>query len=302
MNQNQTIKLINTLTAIANEVSQGDYRNAATLFELTKIGKYPPDIVTLAESFGMMIVKIDAKQQHLERLIDDLNTRKVELEKLASLLLRSNIGMLEVLGSAIAKRDSDTSTHNYRVTIYAIHLGKALGFDNRALSTLIKGAFLHDVGKIAISDTILLKPRKLTCEEFEIMKTHVLHGSEIIRSYEWLCDADDVVLHHHEKFNGKGYPHGLKGDRIPLNARIFALVDVFDALNSKRPYKDSIPFHKTMEMMSTSAGSHFDPELFRVFRKSAEEMHHSLARLSESALTENLHSLMREYCVADLVH
>jgi HD-GYP domain-containing protein (c-di-GMP phosphodiesterase class II) len=302
VNEKHTIELIRTLTAIANEVSLGDYRNAEMLFELTKSGKYPQEVVTLAESFGMMIVKIDAKQQYLERLVDDLQAREAELEQLALRLTHSNIGMLEVLGSAIAKRDSDTNAHNYRVTIYAIHLGKALGLDNAALSRLIKGSFLHDVGKIAISDAILLKPGKLTFEEFEVMKTHVRHGSEIIRNYEWLCDADDVVLHHHEKFDGSGYPDGLAGERIPLNARIFAIADVFDALTSKRPYKGPIPVDRTMEIMADGSGTHFDPELFPVFSQSAAEMYERLARLSESALTESLHTLMNEYYAAGLLH
>lgn len=301
MNENHTNELINTLTAIVNEVAQGDYRNAGTLFEFTKEDKYPPKIVTLAESFGMMIVQIDAKQQHLERLINDLSVKKVELEQVASQLLRANIGMLEVLGSAIAKRDSGTSAHNYRVTIHAIHLGKALGLNNAELCSLIKGSFLHDIGKIAISDTILLKPGKLTFDEFEVMKTHVLHGREIIKNYDWLRDAGDVVLHHHEKFDGTGYPHGLKGDRIPLNARIFALADVFDALTSKRPYKDPIPMDKTMEIMAADAGSHFDPDLFRVFSEGDEEMYNSLACCSESALTERLQILMRDYYWVELM-
>jgi HD-GYP domain-containing protein (c-di-GMP phosphodiesterase class II) len=295
MNENHTDELINTLTVIVNEVAQGDYKNVGILFDLTTEDKYPPKIVNLAESFGMMIVQIEAKQQHLEGLIEDLEVKKMELERVASQLSCANIGMLEVLGSAIAKRDSDTSAHNYRVTIHAIHLGKTLGLDNNNMSSLIKGSFLHDIGKIAISDTILLKPAKLTFEEFEVMKTHVLHGSEIISKYEWLKDADDVVLHHHEKFNGDGYPHGLKGEKIPLNARIFCLADVFDALTSKRPYKDRFPIDLSMEIMTAGAGSHFDPELFRVFSKGAEEMHENLACMGETVLAENLHNLMNNY-------
>ncbi len=301
MEEKQTEDLIRTLTGIVNEVAQGDYQNTGTLFELTRADTYPPEIVSLAESFGMMIVRIDAKQQHLERLIDDLSSKKMELEQIASRLLLANTGMLEVLGSAIAKRDSDTSAHNYRVTIYATHLGKALGLDNTALNSLIKGAFLHDVGKIAISDKILLKPGKLTFEEFEVMKTHVLHGSEIIRCYEWLSDAGDVVLHHHEKFNGNGYPHGLSGDRIPFNARIFALADVFDALTSKRPYKDPIPVGKAMEIMAADAGSHFDPGLFQVFSKDAASVYENLERISESTLTESFHTLMQNHYGAELL-
>lgn len=295
MDKDHKNKLIDILTGIVNEVAQGDYQHTGTLFELTEEGRYPPRIVTLAESFGMMIVQIDAKQQHLERLITDLSAKKAELEQVASQLVRANIGMLEVLGSAIAKRDSDTNAHNYRVTIYAIHLGKAFGLADEALRSLIKGSFLHDLGKIAISDSILLKPGKLTFEELEVMKTHVLHGSEIIKSYEWLRDADSVVLHHHEKYDGSGYPHGLRGDRIPLNARIFALVDVFDALTSQRPYKRPIPVDETMEIMAADAGSHFDPELFHVFRNVIGRPGQCLVCVDESALTESLHTLMRDY-------
>lgn len=301
MQGTHTNNLINRLTAMVNEVARGDYGNAGALFELTEEGKYPAEIVALAESFGMMIVRIDAKQQQLERLIDDLKAKKGELEEVASQLLSANIGMLEVLGSAIAKRDSDTSAHNYRVTIHAIHFGKRLGLTDDALRSLIKGSFVHDIGKIAISDTILLKPGKLTFEEFEVMKTHVLHGSQIIESYGWLSDARDVVLHHHEKFNGAGYPHGLKQGQIPLNARIFALVDVFDALTSKRPYKDPLSLDHTLETMSAETGSHFDPELFPVFRTGAEEMNELLGNSNESELTERLQTLMRDYYVVELI-
>jgi HD-GYP domain-containing protein (c-di-GMP phosphodiesterase class II) len=163
------------------------------------------------------------------------------------------------------------------------------------MNSLIKGAFLHDVGKIAISDNILLKPGKLTFDEFEIMKTHVLHGSEIIRSYEWLSDAVDVVLHHHEKFDGCGYPHGLRGDQIPLNARIFALADVFDALTSRRPYKEPVPVGVSLECMAEDAGSHFDPELFRIFTQDAAAMYEKFSCISESACMESFHNLMRDH-------
>jgi HD-GYP domain-containing protein (c-di-GMP phosphodiesterase class II) len=301
VNEKRTHELIITLTEIANQVSQGDYRNAGTLFELTKVDKYPPNIVTLAESFGMMVVKIDAKQQYLERLIEQLNCKREELEWITSQLLSANIGILEVLGSAVAKRDSDTNAHNYRVTIHAIHLGKALGLDNAALCSLIKGSFLHDVGKIGISDSILLKSGKLTDDEFTVMKTHVLHGSEIIKNYEWLNDAADVVMYHHEKFDGSGYPEGISGDKIPLNARIFALSDVFDAMTSKRPYKEPISADTSMEMMAAEAGKHFDPELFKVFREGAVEMYEMLASFNSTALTERLHALMRDYYGTKLI-
>ena len=114
-------------------------------------------------------------------------------------LLESNLETLNVLGSAIAKRDSDTDAHNYRVTLYAVRLAEALDMDRQAIQSLIKGAFLHDVGKIGVKDNILLKPGRLDEKEFDIMKTHVSHGLDIVKRSDWLKDAIDVVGHHHEK-------------------------------------------------------------------------------------------------------
>lgn len=291
----QSNRLFQQLTRIMNEVSQGNTTHIETIFELTKDGIYPPEIVNLAESFGMMVVNIEAKQQHLERLLADLQEKNRALELVSSSLLNANIGMLEVLGSAIAKRDSDTSAHNYRVCIYAIHLGKSLGLPDDSLRSLIKGAFLHDIGKIAISDTILLKPGGLDDDEYGVIKTHVLHGSEIIKAYSWLSDAHDVVLYHHERFNGNGYPDGLKTDQIPLNARIFAVCDVFDALTSKRPYKGPYPVDYSLRIMRAEVGSHFDPEIFDLFVKNAQIIYDTIANLSENQLENRLHTILHDY-------
>lgn len=295
IHSNQTSSLFKQLVKVMNEVSLGNTTNVETIFELTKEGTYPSEITNLAESFGMMIVNIDAKQQRLERLLSDLQERNRELGQVSQNLLNANIGMLEVLGSAIAKRDSNTSAHNYRVCIYSIHLGKAMGIPDNSLHSLIKGAFLHDIGKIAISDTILLKPGALDDHEYEIIKSHVLHGSEIIRAYSWLTDAHDVVLHHHEKFNGNGYPDRLKADQIPLNARIFAIADVFDALTSKRPYKDPYPPEYALQLMRADAGIHFDPEIFDLFGREARAIFETIAGLSETELENNLHTIMHDY-------
>ena len=191
-------------------------------------------------------------------------------------LSEANIGMLEVLGSAIAKRDSDTNTHNYRVTLYSIRIAEKLGLEAKAMQELIKGAFLHDVGKIGISDSILLKPGKLTEEEFSIMKSHVQHGVDIISSYHWLDDAADVVQNHHEKFDGSGYPVGLSGTAIPLNARIFAVADVFDALTSRRPYKEPLSFEESVKIIEETSNSHFDPGISAVFRQYAQEFYNEI--------------------------
>ncbi len=161
-------------------------------------------------------------------------------------LLDANMESLELLGSAIAQRYSDNHAHNFRVTLLSIALTKAKKLPHYQIRTLITGAFLHDVGKIGISDNILLKPGKLTDAEFNIMKTHVNFGVEIIKDSVWLSDANEVVSCHHEKFDGRGYPNSLRGENIPLNTRLIAIADVFDALVSERPYKKAFSFDKAM--------------------------------------------------------
>ena len=158
--------------------------------------------------------------------------------RLSTDLMHSNIELMEVLGGAIAKRDSDTDLHNYRVCLYSIRFARELGLSEDEIRAVIAGAFLHDVGKIGITDSILLKPGKLNAEEFAVMKTHVQIGVDIIAKSGWLKDARDIIEFHHEHFDGNGYLQGLRGDAIPVAARLFAIVDVFDALTSRRPYKD----------------------------------------------------------------
>lgn len=221
------------------------------------------------------------------------------LARMTIALLNSNLATIEVLGSAIAKRDSDTDSHNYRVTIYAIRLAEAIGLDSQAIQRLIKGAFLHDVGKIGIRDNILLKPGRLDKDEFEIMKTHVRHGLDIIKRSAWLKDAADVVGYHHEKYNGQGYYEGLTGEKIPILARIFAIADVFDALTSERPYKKPFSLEKTMLILDEDKGTHFDPELIDVFARMAPDLYKDVAGLEDEGLKEQMKSIMDKYYAED---
>jgi HD-GYP domain-containing protein (c-di-GMP phosphodiesterase class II) len=220
------------------------------------------------------------------RMVDEVNRH-------VAMLLDANVEMLEVLGSAIAKRDSDTSVHNYRVTLLSLAIAEAAGLDRPALQSLVKGSFLHDIGKIAISDSILLKPGRLDQAEFEAMKTHVLHGTDIVSRYAWLADSLDIVRHHHERVNGGGYPDGLAGAAIPLSARIFAIADVFDALTSVRPYKKALSFDEAMKTMATDRGTHFDPELFDLFAKLAPALYERISRASTDSLIDELRKQMR---------
>ncbi len=215
--------------------------------------------------------------------------------KLSAALLESNIELMRVLGSAIAKRDSDTDEHNYRVALYAVGLAEALRRPREEIAALIAGAFLHDVGKIGVPDGILLKPGKLSDEEFAIMRTHVRIGEEIVTESKWLRGARDVVANHHEKFDGSGYPRGLRGSEIPFNARLFAVVDVFDALSSKRPYKEALAPAEVLRLLGEGRGTHFDPGILDVFAPMAPALLGEIAAAGKPALSRQLAAVVQSY-------
>lgn len=217
------------------------------------------------------------------------------LARYSEQLVASNLETLEVLGSAIAKRDSDTDAHNYRVTLYALRLAEAAGLDGERRRTLIKGAFLHDVGKIGIRDHILHKPARLDADEFRIMKTHVDHGLDIVRRSAWLADAEGVVGGHHEKYDGSGYPGAAVGAAIPVEARIFAIADVFDALTSRRPYKEPLSFDETMKILESGREKHFDPLLLDLFGVIARGLYDRYSGRDDPALREELRTTVGRF-------
>ena len=216
-------------------------------------------------------------------------------ERKAREVLDSHISIMEALGRAVAKRDSDTGAHNYRVAWIAARIAKRMGLSDVEMQSLIIGSFLHDVGKIGISDTILLKPGKLDDEEFRIMRTHVMQGEEIVSGISWLDGAYAVVAGHHEKWNGSGYPRQLTGEAIPLAARIFSVADVFDALCSKRPYKEPMGFDAAMAILNKDTGSHFDPGVMAAFSPIAREVFDLLAACDENAVRELLEEQIRSH-------
>jgi len=173
-----------------------------------------------------------------------------------------------------------------------------------ATATPTRGALLHDVGKIGIRDNVLLKPGKLTDDEFTVMKTHVDHGMDLTNHASWLKDAQEVVGSHHEKFDGAGYPHGLKGEAIPLAARIFAITDVFDALTSRRPYKEALSYDASMQILDAGRGSHFDPSLLDSFNAIARKLYDTFSGMDGDKSKERLDLMTEEYFkrdVADLL-
>lgn len=210
-------------------------------------------------------------------------------------LLESNLQMVKALGSAIAERDYGTSEHNFRVTIYSVRLAESVKLEKDSIQALIKGSFLHDIGKIGIRDNTLLKPGQLSEAEYEDVKRHVLLGRNIIGDVRWLEDAVGVVLHHHERWDGRGYPHGLAGEDIPLNARIFTVADVFDALTSTRPYKAPLTYSETMAEMIFECGKRFDPVLFKSFTEISEELYTRLLPCGHAALEDILLKIINQY-------
>jgi response regulator RpfG family c-di-GMP phosphodiesterase len=172
---------------------------------------------------------------------------------------------LEALGSALATREVGTELHSRRVHAYSIALARAHGLPEAAIDALGRGVLLHDIGKIGISDRILLKPGPLTPEEWAIMRSHPAFGRQILERIPFLRDAIPVVYHHHERWDGAGYPLGLAGQDIPLGARIFALADAFDAMTFDRPYSTAISMQAARERIREAAGTHFDPDVVATF-------------------------------------
>lgn len=188
-----------------------------------------------------------------------------ELSKTYRDLQSANESILEGLSSALEFHDRETEGHTLRVTALFMSFASKFIQDEEELKKLRVGSLLHDFGKIGISDTILNKPGPLTQEEQVEIKKHPLISREILSRISSLRDCIDIPLYHHEKYDGTGYPFGLKGEAIPLSARLFAIVDVYDALTSDRPYRSAWPKEKTLEYIIDKAGTHFDPELVRRF-------------------------------------
>lgn len=181
------------------------------------------------------------------------------------------------------------------MTIISVKLAGRLGLSADDIRCLIKGAFLHDVGKIGIEDGILHKPGRLTDDEFSIMKNHVPFGLDIVNKAEWIKDSMDIVGCHHEKYDGSGYGEGLEREQIPETARIFAIADVFDALTSRRPYKEPFSFEKTMDILKSGRGSHFDPDYIDAFESISRSIFEGYAGREDDDLKKELDAIIKKY-------
>ena len=200
-------------------------------------------------------------------LKDKAKLLKNEVDIAIEEIAHREIETLEVLSMAAEYKDPETSEHIQRVGHYSKIIASALGESEKSIEIIFHTSPLHDIGKMGIPDSILLKPGKLDDDEWKIMKSHSKIGYNIImnKKSKYLKAGSVIALSHHEKFNGKGYPNSLKGKDIPLYGRIVAIADVFDALNSKRPYKEPWTFDESADLIKSERGEHFDPEMVDAF-------------------------------------
>jgi len=210
-----------------------------------------------------------AYQTKLESLV----SARTEMLRLALAdLERSYDITLEALGDALDLKDAETEGHSKRVTAFTIAIARAMGLPQDRVRVIARGAFLHDVGKMAIPDAILRKPGRLSPEEQAIMQQHALLGYQMLRKIPFLHEAADIVYSHQERYDGSGYPRGLKADQIPLGARIFAIADTFDAMTSDRPYRAAQSVSSGRREIQRQSGQQFDPEIVAVFLSIAENI------------------------------
>jgi len=211
-----------------------------------------------------LVVAKQRYENHLEELVEQ---RTVELDKALNSLEGAYRSTLKALTAALETRDSETHGHSERVVSYSLRLGREYGLSSEAMKALEFGSLLHDIGKIGVPDSILRKPAKLTEEEWVRMREHPLHGQQILRGIEFLEGAARVVAQHHEKWDGTGYPLGLRRVEIDICARIFAVADAFDAITSDRVYRRGKPYEAAAQELDDWAGRQFDPKIVEAFHR-----------------------------------
>lgn len=220
-------------------------------------------------------------EQQTESFARDLGRKTRSLEEAFERSDQAYEETLIALVRALDIREQGTAGHSARVALYALRLALLVNDDNFQLESLYQGGLLHDIGKIGIPDSILLKPGPLTPEEFAKMQTHTTLAAHFLDGIPHLRNALQTPVYHHEKFDGSGYPYGLKGNSIPIAARVFAVVDVYDALRSRRSYKDPMSHDHAIDVMQRESNRHFDPEVLAAFMTQSESVWSHLSLHSE---------------------
>ena len=229
-------------------------------------------------------------RQNLEAIVQ---ARTGRLRSTMQDLERSYDITLEAMGDALDLRDQETEGHSKRVTAYTVAIARAMGLETDEIRTIARGAFLHDIGKIATPDHILLKPGRLDPDEIVIMRQHCERGYEMVRKIPFLREAAEIVYAHQEQFDGNGYPRGLRGEEIPLGARIFAIADTLDAMTSNRPYRKATSIANAIEEITRCAGTQFDPQIIEVFRSLPPDSWIELRAQIETLSTDALRAQLR---------
>ena len=215
-------------------------------------------------------------QKHLEALVENQTSeirqllskeqeRSSELNKALEEIQITHDATIDALSAALDYRDNETEGHSQRVVRYSLEIGKVLGLERRNLEVLARGTLLHDIGKIGVPDSILWKPGKLTDEEWVEMRKHVEYGFKMLKSIHFLRDAALIVQHHHERYDGSGYPNRMSGDNIVIGARIFAIADTYDAMTTDRPYRKALTDRDAREEIKRCNGTQFDPKITEAF-------------------------------------
>jgi putative nucleotidyltransferase with HDIG domain len=234
-------------------VAKGQVKGVLEVFHRSRLDAQSEWLDFLEALAGQAAIAIDNAS-----MFDDLQHSNIELALAYDTTL-------EGWSRALDLRDHETEGHTQRVTEMTVRLARAMGVPDAELVHVRRGALLHDIGKMGIPDSVLLKPGPLTDEEWDIMRLHPVHAYNLLAPISFLRPALDIPHCHHEKWDGTGYPRGLKGEQIPMAARIFAVADVWDALTSDRPYRPARPREWVLEHIKSQAGTHFDPRVVDVF-------------------------------------
>jgi len=220
-------------------------------------------------------------QTNLEALVAN---RTEQLRRAMTDLERSYDITLEALGGALDMKDAETEGHSKRVTAFTIAIAKAMGLSREEIAVIARGAFLHDIGKMAIPDAILRKPGALTPDEIAVMREHCYQGYQVLKNIPFLAEAAEIVYAHQERYDGTGYPRGLKGDEIPLGARLFSVADTLDAITSDRPYRTAQTFAAAREEIMRWKARQFDPVVVDTFLSMPENIWENLRKEIQSQI------------------
>ncbi len=210
--------------------------------------------------------------------------RDTYLDGIVDRIEATYLATIEAFVTAIDEREHETGSHSLRVSRFAVILGNAYGMRGRQLVDLYCGALLHDIGKIGVPDAVLLKKGPLSSEEEKIMQKHPETGFRIIGHIGYLAKAAEIIHAHHEHFDGSGYPLGLKGNDIPVGARVFSVADALDALTVERPYRTALPFERAVEEIEQESGSTFDPSVVRILGAALDELRGFVGKLPSFGL------------------